>query len=198
MTPFDAYRDYIAIKNHFQSKTYDYFKYKGKTSAASLKSFEKRRDKVFFMKLAKHKDPRNFLVANFVSGENRWIGELAYNEQAQQVYTEWLKRQQSLTYIFEQDISKLNDDFNSNFLCWDNQHPHIIKLFLRKQITFETLVILCELTKTYKYWSKTLCDDPMWQQLGMTIKKYQPFLNYDREKIKKIVLARFSKQDEDI
>lgn len=191
MTPFEVFRDYIALKNHFNTKSYDYFKYKGRTSAASTKSFDSRKDKVFFMKLAKHKDPKNFLIANFVGSEDKWIGNLAYNEQAQKTYTEWLKRQQSLTYIFEQDVSKLHDDFNSNFLCWDGQHPYVLKLFLRKQITFESLVILCDLAKSYKYWQKTLQDDPVWQEVGMKIKKYQPFLNYDESKLKNIVLERF-------
>jgi hypothetical protein len=84
------------------------------------------------MKLAKHRDPKNFLVANFIEGDT-WIGSLAYNEQAQNTYTEWLKRTQSLTYIFQNEIEKLNDDFNSNFIIQDGQHPNALKLYLRKE-----------------------------------------------------------------
>ena len=50
MEAFQAYKTYVAIKNHFTSKTYDFFKYNGRTKA-SRSTFEKRNDKYFFSKL---------------------------------------------------------------------------------------------------------------------------------------------------
>ena len=40
-TPLEAYQTYLAIKNHFSSPSYDYFKYQGKVKVNS-QSFEKR------------------------------------------------------------------------------------------------------------------------------------------------------------
>ena len=51
---FDAYKTYLAIKQHFTSG-YDYFKYNGKVKA-KIESFLKRKDKFFFRKLQKRYD----------------------------------------------------------------------------------------------------------------------------------------------
>jgi len=65
MSAFECYKEYVALKNHFTQKSYDYVKYNGKTSVKA-DSFNSRKDKIFFEKLAKHKDPKGFLIANLV------------------------------------------------------------------------------------------------------------------------------------
>lgn len=189
-TAYDVFKDYIALKNHFTTKSYDYFKYQGKSRSITPEKYNQRKDKVFFMKLAKHRDPKNFLVANFIEGDT-WIGSLAYNEQAQNTYTEWLKRTQSLTYIFKNEIEKLNDDCNSNFIVEDNQHPLALKLYLRKEISIETLVILIDVVRCFSHWQKQLGDDVVWKDLSHKLVKYKPFLQYDRANCKKILLDHF-------
>ena len=52
MTDFEAYRQFLALKLHFTSEHYDYFKYNGKHNA-TMASFEKRTDKRFFKKLVR-------------------------------------------------------------------------------------------------------------------------------------------------
>ena len=47
MAPFETYKQYLAFKQHFTRKNYDYFRYAGK-SRASLNSFYKRKDRYFF------------------------------------------------------------------------------------------------------------------------------------------------------
>ena len=64
MSAFEAYKEYIALKNHFTKADYDYIKYNGKTGL-KYTSFEKRKDKVFFEKLSKIENVCDFLVANF-------------------------------------------------------------------------------------------------------------------------------------
>ncbi len=51
MNGFEVYKLYLAIKLHFTSDSYNYFTFNGKTRT-TLQSFEKRRDKYFFKKLA--------------------------------------------------------------------------------------------------------------------------------------------------
>ena len=143
------------------------------------------------MKLAKHKDPRNFLVANFLEGTT-WIGDLAYNEQAQTTYTNWLKRTQSLTYVFQNEITKLDDDLNANFLVTDGQHPVALKLYLKKEISIETLVILIDIVRCYSHWQKNLAEDIVWKEVSHKLSKYKPFLQYDKQKCKKILLDHFT------
>ena len=54
VVPFDAYRQYLSLKNHFTKDKYDYHKYCGK-SRATVQSFYKRKDRFWFEKLARNK-----------------------------------------------------------------------------------------------------------------------------------------------
>ena len=192
MTPFETYCEYVSLKNHFSKDSYDYFKYNGKTSLKPS-SFQNRNDRVFFEKLAKHKDVHGFLVANLSINEKLWIRDLAYSDDAEQTYKNWLKNNQSLTYIFKQDLNKLDADFDKNFLCVEHQHPVLLKLYLSSEISLETLCILLDVTKAYKYWCKEMEYDLVWDTLKNKVKKYIPFIKYDKEKFKKITLDFFSK-----
>lgn len=191
MNAFDVFKDYVTLKNHFTTKSYDYFKHQGKSRTVTPASFNQRKDKIFFMKLAKHQDPKHFLVANFVESDNVWIGDLAYNELAQENYTRWTKRIQSLSYLFKEDIKKLKEDFDSNFIVKDGQHPPALRLYLRKEITLETLVILIDVVRCFSHWQKNMQDDIVWKDLSHKLVKYKPFLEYDKTKMKNILLDHF-------
>lgn len=190
MTPFETFKLYVSIRNHFNQKNYDYFLYNGK-SRTSQESFEKRKDKMFFLKLSKHEDVLGFLVSNFLENSKTWIKELAYSENAEKIYNDWLKRKQSLTYQFKQDISKLDDDFNSLFKVEHNQHPIILKSYLSGDVSLETFCIMLEITNSKKYLDKSLESDIIWEELSLKVKKYTPFIHYDREKMRKICLDKF-------
>ena len=115
MTGYEAYKLYVALKNHFNSDTYDYFRYGGKTRA-NAKSFEMRPDKYFFIKLAKHKDPEKYVLANIIEDStNVWVGELVNEQKAEDNYKRWLSRQESLTYIFTEELNELDEEYNNNF-----------------------------------------------------------------------------------
>jgi hypothetical protein len=191
MSALEAYKEYIAIKNHFSKPEYDYFKYNGK-SRINPKTFDSRKDKLYFQKLAKHQDVKSFLVANFIVNEKMWIKEIAYSDEAENNYKEWNKRQQSLSYFFRQDLSKLDSNFNDNFVCKDNEHPILLKKFLRNEISLDTLCLLLDMTKAKKHWDSRMKNDFVWETVRTKIEKYTPFIKVDKEKIKKITLDFFS------
>lgn len=189
MSAFEAYQDYVALKNHFNKPDYDYIKYNGKTGVKQS-SFVKRKDKVFFEKLAKNPDYHEFLIANFSVNPKLWIRDIAYSEIAQSIYQDWKKRNQSLAYIFKNELSKLHPDFNLNFTCSEG-HPHLFRLFLGGYISLETICILLEMSKAIKYWDDSMEYDPIWEEYRMKIKKYTPFIKYDKEKIREIIINFF-------
>lgn len=192
---YDCYCQYTALKAHF-STNYDYLKYNGKLKSANPAAFNSSNLKLFFQKLAKHSDVQGFLVANFLEDSKAWIRDLAYSDRAEAVYTEWAKRVQSLTYIFTQEIKKLDEDnFNENFIIKNGGHPLILKLYLRKEISLETLTILVDLSGCDKYFNKVLKSDPIWEDIGFKISKYKPFLTYDREKTRKILLDKYKSME---
>jgi len=127
-----------------------------------------------------------------VVNENAWVRDITNNDNAKKVYEDWRKKVQSLSYTVQNDLSKLDDDFDENFKVIDNQHPKLLKLFLGKDITLETLVVLTDLVGCLSMWNKKLADDPVWQSLSLKIRKYLPFLPYDKERIRKILLDKFS------
>lgn len=191
MTPYECYVMYTALKAHFNSKSYDYVKHRGKIPSATPTNYNKSPVKIFFQKLAKHKDPEGFLVANFFQNPKTWIRDIAYSKGAEEIYQEWLGANQSAEYQFKIDINKLDDDFNKNFEVSDSQHPKLIKLFLGQQITIRTFVIICDLTKCDKAWNKKMPDDLIWHETEFMLSKLKPFVKYDPKKIRNLLLARY-------
>ena len=194
MDPFDAYRYYQSLKLHFESKTYDAAKYNFKTSA-NPKSFWKRNDKYHFAKVAKRfKDVPEmigFYASHFING-TKWIGEML---NAEEVYQSWLKRMQSISYIFEQDMNHLSvevESFDSLLRSKDGEHPLIITYYLQEEISLETVVIINKLTGFMDKADKEITETIMWPDISLKIRKYDPFVQVDIERMKKIVLKVFT------
>ena len=191
MSAFEVYKDYLALKQHFNKSDYDYQRYNGKMKL-SVATFEKRKDKLFFQKLAKRADYHQFLLANLVHDKKAWIRDIAYSEEAEKVFSEWKKRIQSLTYTFKQDLNKLDPVFDKNFVCRDNEHPILLKQYLASEVTLETLCILLEMSGARRHWDFRLKYDPIWSTVDLTTAKYLPFIPYDKEVFKKIVVDFFN------
>lgn len=190
MEAFDAYKIYTAVKNHFVLDSYDYFKYNKKINL-SYDSFLKRRDKIFFAKLGKRKEDylEDFLVANFLHDPKIWIGELL-SEESEARYKDWKRKQESLTYVFKNEVEFM-DGWDSNQLnMWFDvdleSHPRIIRMYLRKEISLETLTILNSILNFIKRYDAQI-KDPIYKEVSKLCRKYQPFLKYDRSKAKSIL-----------
>lgn len=191
LNPLECYRTYIAIKNHFTQKKYDFHKYNGKVKA-SLQSFYKRKDRFWFEKMSRTKtedEIKNFFVANFASCDDPqtlWIGEIIKN--GEQNYKNWQKKLQSLTYIFKEELDVIfsGGDVVSNFKVIGSKHPRIIKLYLSGKISLETLVILNKILNYKSNYDKNLVD-PIWEFTSMKIEKYSPFIHIDMDKYKNII-----------
>jgi len=188
---FQAFKQYVAIKNHFTSPYYDYFKYNGAVKVGRP-TFDKRRDKFMFSKLAKKKDIKGFLIANFVDSKNSWVGDVISNVASDKIYLQWLGRQQSLQYIFENDLDKLSGTLEENLKVEDGQYPILLKLALRKQVSLETVIILNSFCKFFKHWSRNIEDTVIWPQFKFKCLKYKPFITFDQKTFRKIAVDKFS------
>lgn len=191
MDPFEVYKQYVALKNHFTTKSYDYFKYNGSVKV-TRQSFEVRRDKYFFNKLSKRKDFFNFLLANFVDGNKEfWVGSIR-EDAPDQIYTNWKKRQEALTYTFTQDLDRLDDNFDSNFIVEKYGHPRLLRMYLRQEVCLETLIILDMLVGYLKVWKQKMKNDLIFEEVYTKIIKYRPFMNVDLDKFKKVTINKFT------
>ena len=191
MSGYEAYKDYVALKQHFSRFDYDYIKYGGK-SRTKHETYEKRKDKIFFEKVGKRADYHDFLLANLSHDSKLWIKDIAYSDDAEKRFSAWKKRKESLTYMFKSELSKLDENFDANFICKDGQHPKLLTLFLAGEISMETICILLDITGAAKHWNKQLEYDLVWDECKLKLLKYIPFLQYDREKFKKLALDFFS------
>jgi len=182
MDPFSVYKTYLGIKSHFNSATYDYTLY-GNVNAKH-QTFLSRRDRYFFEKISKkYKDDEivNFFVANFLTNENIWVGDLLTSE-TESVYCDWRRRRESIEYIFEQDVERICENLENNNMKFDdmfkcqNGHPHIFKMLLQKQITPETYVILDNILNFIKNLDNKLNGDVAYSTMSKRYKKYKPFV----------------------
>ena len=188
--PADAYRCYLALKNHFTKDHYDYHKYRGKTRATNAALY-KRKDRFWFEKFARQKDDKeivDFFVSNFIYSTDPgtiWIGEMIKEGEGR--YQEWKKKTQSLTYIFKEEVNNLFDGnkVDEVFDCTEG-HPPILRSYLGGNTSLETLVI-CDMILGYGKIFDQKLNDPVWETVSRKIKKYGPFLNIDVSRYKKIL-----------
>ncbi len=191
LDPLNCYRTYLALKNHFTKPNYDYQKYCGKVKA-SLQSFYKRKDRMWFEKMSRQKTDEeiiNFFVANFVEcndPQSLWIGEIIREGETR--YTNWKKKTESVSYLFKEEVGQVFDSkkFDEMFEIKGNQHPQLLKEYLQGKLSLETMVILNNILNYKKDFDKKL-QDPIWEFVSLRILKYSSFLHTDVFKCKKIL-----------
>lgn len=180
-TGYGAYLVFVTVRTHFESPTFDYFKY-GPVKA-TRQTFYKRNDVSFFEMVAKDYAGRQlmeFFIANRLEGRI-FVTDLL-DDDAEVNYNNFIQRRQSLTYNFKNQIQSL--DCPRVFKCKKNSYPDLVNLYLQGLLTHETMVIINDfvpfIDRFDKYYGK---DDPIWCKLSLRLKKYRPFVKYDKKKI---------------
>ena len=202
MTGYEAFCLYTSLKLHFNSDSYDYFKYHGKVNT-SIDAFENRKDKYHFYKLSRRfnnaDQGRDFIVANLVYDTNVWIGHLLTNE----ADVEYRKRQkiiQSLTYTFTNEIALLMSHKSPNDLLMiqDGDYPELLTMLLHGKISLETVCILNQLMNFVTMWDKKINDTIHYPNVSQKIKKYTPFIQFEPTKYKLILKKEYDANTENI
>lgn len=192
---YDTFKLYMALKFHFTGK-YDFFKYGGKVKITK-DIFMKRKDRYSFHKLSRKYDiieMRNYMVANFVNDNATWIGDMLDSE-GEEHYRNWTKTQQSLSYIFENDLIKLLNSVDTpNQLLEVNPgcYPILLSEAMGSSIKLETLIILNYFMNFCTMWNNKIDDDIVWPNYYMKCVKYAPFIEYDKSKFKNILVKNLT------
>jgi hypothetical protein len=187
MTAFESYRIYLALKLHFTTDKYDYFKTGGRVKG-SESNFEKRKDRYFFKKLTnrmKESEILPYFVANFITNPTEWIGNMIRTD-GDENYQAWKKRMESLHYNFSEDVDFLLqqvDEFDQLFKL-DGSHPPLLKFLLGKQISMETFVILNNILNFIPQFDERITETLVWKDVRRTVIKYSPFVTIDTVKYK--------------
>ena len=192
---FDVYKTYLAVKLHFTSDTYDYYKYDGKVNA-KLDTFTKRKDRYFFHKLSTRyaeTDILDFFVANFLADSKRWIGNLLAND-GRDVYLDYKKRKEAFAYHFKQecgtiasDLGRRNVSFNDGFIPPNGQHPRILRLLIQRKISYQTAVVLDHFLGFTKNWDKEITEKVVWPEISLKVARVKPFVNFNATECKLIM-----------
>ena len=196
---FDVYKTYLAVKLHFTTDTYDYYKYGGKVNT-KLDTFTKRKDRYFFHKLSTRyaeTDILDFFVANFLADSKRWIGNLLAND-GRDVYLDYKKRKEAFAYHFKQecgiiasDLGKRNIPFNDGFIPPNGQHPRVLRLLIQRKISYQTAVVLDHFLGFTKNWDKEITEKVVWPEISLKVTRVKPFVNFNATECKLIMKEVF-------
>jgi hypothetical protein len=202
MSGYEAFCLYTSLKLHFNSDSYDYFRYNGKVNT-SIDAFENRKDKWHFYKLSRRfsdaNQGRDFIVANLVHNSNVWIGNLLTEESDIQ-YRKRQKVIQSLTYTFTNEIASLVSHKNPNemLMIHDGQYPELLTMYLQEDISIETICILNKIMGFLTMWDKKIIDTIRYPTVSRTIKKYTQFLSFDSTKYKLLLKKEYDANTQNI
>ena len=187
MSAFDAYRIYNALKLHFNTEKYDYFKYCGKVKTKVIPESQY----YIFDKVSKRysTDIEKFYVANFIENNNLWVNDLL-SDVCEEKFASWKRKNESLTYVFKSDIISLKDEFDdlNLILRVEKDYPILMKKVMQEKINIETLLLTNSIIKFFDMWEKKMKDDLIWQPFSLKCKKYYKFLKFDQNSIKQILI----------
>lgn len=191
MTGFETFGLYQALKLHFTSESYDFFKYNGKTNV-SVTTFENRKDKYHFYKLSRkysdREDMTAFIVANMIEDENSWVGNLL-QEPAEVNFRKHQKVIQSFSYTFENECRSLFEGTSNpnDIIMTDGVYPVLLTKTLRSELSIETLCVLNGILNFFPMWTKRIDDTIRWPEFRRKCVKYASFLPKDDVKYKLIL-----------
>ena len=192
MDGFKAYKYYMAIKLHFTSNKYNVFETRGHVKG-TRDTFLSRNDRYIFEKLAQKYDDREiiqFFVSNFAYGNDTAIYG---NSEAEELYSEWQRRKQSITKIFIDDLTNIMNMCDVHRFTTDGilkskngELPVLTSMFLSGKITIETMRMIDDIEPFLHSWE----NDPMLKiVMGdklLRAEKLKGFVKYDKDKITKI------------
>ena len=197
---FDVYRMYLAMKQHFSNPNYDFFQYDGKVNAKE-ETYQQRNDFYFFETIARkyQKDEiQELLLASFIRSKDStkvWIGDI--KRSGKDRWVAWQKQTQSMSYLVEQDFGTMVHHMETKGYSFNDlfaplgSHPTLLRLYIKGDVSLETLVIMDICLGFTKQWDNQMTD-PLWEGLSFKIKKYKPFLSINSSKYRELMKQRFS------
>ena len=193
MDGFKAYRYYLAIKLHFTTDKFDVFQNRGNVKG-TREAFNARNDRYIFEKLAKKFDTDKDIIQYFVSTFAYGADTAIYaSSEADEAYNEWIKRKQSITKVFIDDLATLLTHIETNrlkhssiFEFTDDEYPVALKLFIGGKITIESLRIIDDFYPIIEKWKLNSSVRYIWDNEFRRITKLTGFVKYDKIKIEKI------------
>ena len=194
LSAFDTYVLFLSLKNHFTQEKYDYFKYNGKIKNVSKENFLMNKDRFLYQRICREYDDKSildFFVANFIKGKV-WIRDFL-EEEARDDYMAYLKRKQSLTYTFTNDLDRFfsNHSPDTAFRIKGGVPP-ILNAVMCGTVSPETFSIMNRFLQLSAIYDEKLDGDFLWTKYRLLAHKVHPFLEYDKDKMKTILKEKIN------
>lgn len=185
MDGFKAFKLYTAIKLHFTNPKFDVFVNRGRVRG-SYDAFNQRNDRMLFERLAKQctneRDLIKFIASNFMYRNPNFV----YSDDGEKFYKEYNRRRQSITKIFHDDL-----------ITAGNTLPgHLIQLYLRNEITLETMVIINEFEGTFDKLKEIGHMNLMFSDEILILEKSRKFIRFDTTRIGKVYSQLHEESDQ--
>jgi len=174
MKPYQSFKIFISIREHFKNKKYDYFEKRGKHFLNSPEKFKqiKPQDKRYYEQYAREygDSVRDFYVANFANSiGTRWVGSLD-NSDSHNCYMDFIKFKQAPTRYFKNSIDAIVEHLNAENITF--------KKFLLMGSCFDltnihTMNIINQLTNL----SINAKRDPLYDDKFFNLEKYAKFVS---------------------
>lgn len=197
MRGFEVYKIFFAIQLHFNSDSYDYFKYNGKCRESTVySSYQKRRDRIHFEIIGREfsrEELINIFFAYFMTypNDSHPIGKSILNFAKSGEYRKWKSNIQNVEYYFQEDLKKIKKILSDN----DKKFKHLLKpsksshlppivlLVKRGHIRKETYIILDSILNLTSKMNKLLDDDDiLWNNWKNNISKNKELFEIDKKK----------------
>jgi hypothetical protein len=202
-----AYQIYMALKLHFTTQDYDYFKYSGKTKSISPEKLKLRKDYHHFCRLERRysSNLEDFFVCQFVLNDKKaiWIGDMV-DVNSQTLFNKWKKNIESFRYEMKIELEKVSDkDIHTLFRVQNGNHPEFLRALLSKKIGIMTFLACDDVINFMPSWNKNIKDEHIWPEISARIEKFRPFyrrMNIEKKTTREIIKQIFeldnSKADE--
>lgn len=205
MRPFEVFQICTAVKLHFETVKYNCFSSNFRTKVSEA-TFDLRSDRHIYTALArKYKEKSElveFLFSQYVvNPDSIWIGKFL-DDEATKVFDNWKKKQDSLSYIFSNEVETLAISCKLKNLRFDealskqpnDNWPHIITLLNSRVISLETVCIVDQLTGFVNRENKNITESILWPRIHLLVDKYNAWLklNVNISKMRNIVLSNFA------
>lgn len=183
----ECYRIYLGLKTHFRSDSYNYLFYNKTVSHKIINGYDSRPERFHYQRLAGKftslEDLELHILANLIEHPKMYITELL-TEEAFKRGRDMKGRHGALTYIYQKDIQHIFDRWEGSakeLFRFNSDTPPIVKFYLWKEITLESLVILDGLLRLNEKWDMIDPNHFVLQDVKFKIFKYRDFVNYNRK-----------------
>lgn len=187
---YKSYIEYMAVKKHFDTPAYDYFKSAGKVKCGFNK-FASRSDVIHFNRAGRLDNFRDLLVANLSLNTKLWIVDIL-DENGMSTLRDFKSKIQRMSYLVAQSSKNvLKKDFAENFVINGDDYPFLMEMLLQNEISLELFTVLVNKARILPYWEEKLGGKFFVKDIIHRSKKLYPFLQIDHKKINQTIKENF-------